>query len=185
MALTKKTYNFYDLEEQDYSSVPSLDLPSIVEDGWFKPADGGKYMLILAHIDEGYSPASGCPYCGAGTKLIRSGTGETKIIHDVMRNNYRVDIAYQPSRLQCTTCKQRFTPDVESIVPGRQMIERLCMDTMEIQPRVLKDAVAQADRTKRKVEVTPKRVVQKMVDQLEQENPGCFDDPSTVFFSSV
>lgn len=125
MALTKKTYNFYDLEEQDYSSVPSLDLPSIVEDGWFKPADGGKYMLILAHMDEDYRPASGCPYCGTGTKLIRSGTGETKIIHDVMRNNYRVDIAYQPSRLQCTTCKQRFTPDVEGIVPGRQMTERL------------------------------------------------------------
>ena len=77
MALTKKTYGFYDLEEQDYSSVPSLDLPSIVEDGWFKPDDGGKYMLILAHMDEDYRPASGCPYCGKGTKLIRSGTGET------------------------------------------------------------------------------------------------------------
>ena len=65
------------------------------------------------------------PVLWHGAKLIRSGTGETKIIHDVMRNNCRVDIAYQPSRLQCTSCKQRFTPDVEGIVHGRQMTERL------------------------------------------------------------
>jgi hypothetical protein len=28
---------------------------------------------------------------------------------------------------------------------------------------------------------TPKRVVKDMVDRLEQENPGCFDDPSNTF----
>jgi hypothetical protein len=28
---------------------------------------------------------------------------------------------------------------------------------------------------------TPKRVVKKMVDLLEQENPGCFDDPNKTF----
>jgi type III restriction protein res subunit len=28
---------------------------------------------------------------------------------------------------------------------------------------------------------TPKRVVKDMVDQLEQENPGCFDDPDATF----
>lgn len=28
---------------------------------------------------------------------------------------------------------------------------------------------------------TPRRVVKKMVDELEQENPGCFDDPSKTF----
>ena len=28
---------------------------------------------------------------------------------------------------------------------------------------------------------TPKWVVKKMVDHLEEENPGCFDDPSKTF----
>ena len=80
MALTKKTYNFYDLEEQDYSSVPSLDLPSIVEDGWFKPADGGKYMLILAHMDEDYRPASGPAFFAKKKGDIRSGYLQPSLI---------------------------------------------------------------------------------------------------------
>ena len=58
----------------------------------------------------------------------------------------------------------------------------LGMDAMLIQPRVLKNASEQADRTKKKAEVmTPKTMVQKMVDHLEEENPGCFDDPDHTF----
>lgn len=29
--------------------------------------------------------------------------------------------------------------------------------------------------------IYPKRIVKQMVDMLEQENPGCFDDPSKTF----
>ncbi|BAK47834.1 hypothetical protein CXIVA_18670 [Clostridium sp. SY8519] len=51
-----------------------------------------------------------------------------------------------------------------------------------IKPRIQKSQEEQAARTRKKAEVfTPKRVVKEMVDMLEKENPGCFDDPDATF----
>lgn len=51
-----------------------------------------------------------------------------------------------------------------------------------IQPRVLKALEEQQSRTRKRAEVfTPKRVVKMMVDELEKQNPGCFDDPTKTF----
>lgn len=51
-----------------------------------------------------------------------------------------------------------------------------------IKPRIQKSLEARAERTRKKAEVfTPKRVVKDMVDRLEKENPGCFDDPDATF----
>ena len=49
-------------------------------------------------------------------------------------------------------------------------------------PRVQKTKEQQQSRTKARAEVfTPRKVVTQMLDYLEQENPGCFDDPDATF----
>ena len=125
MALEQRVYTTDQLHDIDLKNAPALDLPELITDYCMVPNDSGKYMLFLAHVDPDYRPESGCPYCGKDVKLTRSGRSKPRLVHDVMRNNYRVDIAIMAPRLQCEHCKNRFVPNIPGIVDRRQMTERL------------------------------------------------------------
>lgn len=124
MELTKRIYNFLDMEEQDIEAVPSLDIPSIIVEKYFTPRDHGKYMLFLANIRKSTRP-SRCPFCGGISDLIFSGRTKPRVIHDVMRNNCRVDIIIQPARIQCNKCNQRFVALIDGIDEIHSMTTRL------------------------------------------------------------
>ena len=63
-----------------------------------------------------------------------------------------------------------------------QLSHLIGMDPILLQPRISKAAEEQQERTRKKAEVfTPRPTVKDMVDRLEQENPGCYDDPDKTF----
>ena len=99
MGLPKRIYGIPDLDEHDLWAAPSLDLSDVVTEKYYTPKDHGKYMLFLVNVKKSALPRE-CPFCGSKSDLILSGRTEPRQIHDVMRNNYRVDIVFQPVRLQ-------------------------------------------------------------------------------------
>lgn len=123
MELIRKTYSFDDMISRDLSEAPSLDIPHIKVDAFMTPKDGGKYMLFLAHVKKSYR-AEFCPCCGS-VAIVRGGNAEPKMLHDVMRNNYRVDILLAPPRMLCNDCGARFNIDVEGVVLNANRTERL------------------------------------------------------------
>ena len=66
-----------------------------------------------------------CPYCKVPRKIILNGRNDSRLVHDVIRNNYRVDIILFSQRYKCKACEQRFTAPIEGILEGRQMTKRL------------------------------------------------------------
>ena len=124
MGLTKHIYCIQDLEEQDIASAPSLDLPDIEVEKYFLPKDNGRYMLLFANTRKDIYPKE-CPYCGATDTMKRAGNGQRRLIHDVVRNNFRVDIALLPKRFECTKCGAKTTPTLRGIEDKRQMTTRL------------------------------------------------------------
>lgn len=131
MTLTKRIYKIEDLKEQDINTAPSLDIPGLAVEKYYTPRDGGKYMLFLANIKKSEEPKY-CPYCNKMTKMNYSGVLEPQIIHDVVRNNCRVDIAIQPRRTQCTVCKNKITLPKPGINEGHAMTDRL-VEYLEIE----------------------------------------------------
>ena len=124
MALTKKVYAYSDFEEHDLETAPSLDLPALHIDKFLMPKDGGNIMLFLTSVNK-QDFDSDCPFCKAKTEIIRAGKGKPRLVHDVIRNNYRVDIAILPQLYRCKKCDQRFTAPIEGIEESRQMTTRL------------------------------------------------------------
>ena len=101
-----------------------MDIPHIITDRAMMPADGKPYMAIFAHVDKSYRPKNGCPYCHSDD-LKLEGTTAPRLIHDVDRNNLRIDIVLQPPRMSCKTCRNKFTVNIEGISGSRQMTSRL------------------------------------------------------------
>ncbi len=124
MALAKRNYSMDDMEEQDLATAPSLDFPSLSTEKYLTPKDGGKYMLFLTNIRKSALPTE-CPFCGSTNDMICSGYTNPRVIHDVIRNNYRVDIAIQPPRVLCKSCGQRFVPHIKGIDDKHSMTTRL------------------------------------------------------------
>ena len=124
MELTKRIYDFLDMEERDIGAAPSLDIPSIIVEKYFTPKDHGKYMVFLANVRKSTRPSK-CPYCGENSNLIFSGRTKPRVIHDVMRNNCRVDIIIQPARILCNKCNQRFVAPIDGIDEIHSMTTRL------------------------------------------------------------
>lgn len=124
MAYEKKVYSFEDFEKCDLEMIPSLDLPSLIIDELYMPKDGGKLMLFLTTTRPKKDIVIKCPNCQS-TNTIRSGKGKKRMAHDVIRNNYRVDIAILPQLYRCKDCDLKFTPQIDGIVEGRQMTTRL------------------------------------------------------------
>ena len=118
MAYEKRIYKRSDLVSVNTNSAPSLDIPALSIDGFYMPKDGGKLMVFYASVKKGWVPDGGCPVCKKTDKLIRSGTTKPRQIRDVMRNNYNIIIVLQPARMECTRCKQRFTPAGSRGWPG-------------------------------------------------------------------
>lgn len=124
MALQTKEYRFNELVPLERSQWPSLDMPHLVTDGVYAPPDGGSYMLFMVHTKKDFRPEEGCSNCGS-TNLKLDGKGRRRLVHDVMRNNNRVDIALIPPRMVCCDCGCRFMPGIDGIMPRKQMTLRL------------------------------------------------------------
>lgn len=124
MQIIKTTYNFDEMVEQDINTAPSLDIPDLVTEKYYVPQDQSKYMLFLANVKKQSCPDV-CPLCGERNSLKYSGRSDPRTIHDVIKNNYRVDIVIQPARIQCTKCRQRFTVPIRGIDTSHPMTTRL------------------------------------------------------------
>lgn len=61
-----------------------------------------------------------------------SGVLDPQIIHDVVRNNCRVDIAIQPRRAVCTVCNNRITLPKPGVNDNHSMTDRL-VEFLEIE----------------------------------------------------
>lgn len=123
--MEKRKYTMSDMKEQDLQSAPSLDLPALCVERFYLPKDGGKMMLFFANVSKEWLPEDGCPYCHRKDTLTWSGRSKPRIIRDVVRNNYNVQIVLQSPRMKCTECLQRFTPKIDGIVENASMTERL------------------------------------------------------------
>ena len=124
MGITKQTYSMEDLVEQDLHTAPSLDIPGLAVERFYMPRDHGKYMLFLVNVEKNSHPKE-CPYCKESGSMVLAGRTEPRVIHDVVRNNYRVDFIVQPVRLQCKKCGQRHVPKIPGVDIGRSMTTRL------------------------------------------------------------
>ena len=95
MALTNKIYDMQDFVEQDIETAPSLDLPSIVVERYFRPKDDSEYLVFFANQRHNVVPGD-CPNCNTSEHWKRAGNGKPRKVHDVERNNFRVDIVIRP-----------------------------------------------------------------------------------------
>lgn len=124
MESTKRDYRLSDMVEQDLVTAPSLDLPTLAMEKFYMPRDNGKYMLFLMNVKKSIRPER-CPYCQEERSVVFAGRTAPRLIHDVVRNNYRVDFIFQPVRLQCQKCGQRYVPRIEGIDERHSMTTRL------------------------------------------------------------
>lgn len=122
--MVKRVLTLDDLIERDVSSAPSLDLPNIEPERYFVPKNHGKYMLFFAKMKKSVRPEE-CPFCKERNRLIFSGYSKERVIHDVIRGNYRVDIILKPSRIKCNACTQRFVARAPEIDDKHPMTTRL------------------------------------------------------------
>lgn len=125
MALTKRTYKLDDLKEFPLNEAPSLDIPHLETKAVLVPRDGGKYMVFITQVKKNYRPNGGCPFCKSNELKLEGRASKPRLIHDVTRNNLRVDIAFYPPRMSCKSCGQKFTPEIKEISGSRQMTSRL------------------------------------------------------------
>ena len=125
MALETVKYHFDDFREIEFKDIPSLDIPHIETDHVLMPKDESPYMVFLAHVSKDYRPLGGCPYCHSDDLKLEGYASKPRKVHDVNRNNLRVDIILFPPRMSCKTCKAKFTPEIEAISGSRQMTTRL------------------------------------------------------------
>ena len=122
--MEKKEYTFYDLRIVDKSEAPALNVPGLRFDKLFVPRDGGKYMLFQAEIDKKQLTDTVCPVCGSHNTNF-DGSGDARVVRDVSRANYRVDIIFFPVRMRCKDCGARFNPSIPGIADGKQRTKRL------------------------------------------------------------
>ena len=124
MSFEKQTYFSWDLKDLDEDQIPSLDLPDVNIDKCSVPKDGGKYMVFYVSAKMEVRP-SACHVCRVQDSMISDGNGSPRLLHDVSRNNYRVDIALLPKRFKCKECGAKITPSLRGIEENRQATSRL------------------------------------------------------------
>lgn len=124
MNLETVKFSSYDLREISFR--PSLDIPHFVVDEVQVPKDGSPYMLFKVHIDNKYRPKDGCPNCHSDDLKLDGKAHKPRLVHDVSRNNMRVDILIDPPRMTCNNCHlEKFTATIEGLSGSRQMTSRL------------------------------------------------------------
>ena len=171
MGLEKRTYSMNDMREQDLESAPSLDLPALRIEKFFLPKDGGKMMLFFANVKKNWKPADGCPFCHRQDTLTLSGRTKPRIIRDVVRNNYCVQIVLQTPRMVCNKCHQRFVPTIKGIVENRSMTQRL-LDFVKVES-FLQPHLTLTERTGLSLQ-TIQNIMDEEIDRFEElrrENP--------------
>lgn len=125
MAIEKRKYTLEDMVSKPLDSAPSLDLPAFEIEKFYVPKDVSKFMVFFLNVKKSWKPQSGCPYCDNKTSFSLSGRNAPRVIRDVSRNNYCVQLITQSPRLLCNKCHQRFTPKIDGIVENGTMTERL------------------------------------------------------------
>ncbi len=113
-----------DMVEQKLHTAPSLDLPGLTVEKFYMPRDNGKYMLFLVNIDKSIRPEE-CRCCKTKGRMVFDGFTKTRAIHDVVRNNYRVDFVVRPVRVRCQECGHRYVPQIPGVDIDRAMTSRL------------------------------------------------------------
>lgn len=124
MAFYKKMYYSWDLEDLDEDVIPSLDLPDVNVDKCSVPKDGGKYMVFYVSAKMDVRPET-CDVCRVQESMISDGNNSPRLLHDVSRNNYRVDIVLLPKRFKCKECGAKITPPLRGIKENKQATTRL------------------------------------------------------------
>lgn len=124
MALINQTYDSRDLVEQDIDIAPSLDLPDIMIEKYFRPKDNADYLIFFVNPKNDVMPGE-CPNCKTDKHWKRAGNGSLRLIHDVERSNYRVDIVLLPKRFECKQCGIKITPPLRGIEEKVQATTRL------------------------------------------------------------
>lgn len=127
MTLENLIYEPDDLLEINIEDAPSLDLPVLEVKGVYIPKDGNDYMLFHCDVKKSYRPEGGCPLCGSPDIKLDGHATKSRYIHDVVRENRRVDLILFPPKMKCRTCGNPFTPEIKGIYGSRQMTERLDM----------------------------------------------------------
>ena len=117
--MNRKTYTFSELQVIDINAAPELDLPGLKIRKFYTPLDGGKYMLFEAEVDKDKLSDTSCPVCHS-SETTYDGYSDMRLVHDVTRSNYRVDIIYCPPRMRCKKCTARYSPSLPSIVESKQ-----------------------------------------------------------------
>lgn len=125
MAIEKRKYTQADMVSKPLDSAPSLDLPAFEIEKFYVPNDGSKFMVFFLNVKKSWKPQGRCPYCDNKTSFSFSGRNAPRVIRDVSRNNYCVQLVTQSPRLLCNKCHQRFTPKIDGIVENGTMTERL------------------------------------------------------------
>lgn len=121
----KKTYTFADLKQIQPEYAPSLDLPAIEECEVYAPKDGGNLLVFFVGVKKSWLTKYRCPFCGDTKNVIRSGYSKQRVIHDVVRNNHQVIIVFDPPRMFCKNCGQRFVAAVDGFIEVRKYTKRL------------------------------------------------------------
>ena len=115
------SYHIWDLE--DVIPTPSLNLPDLKVTKCGEPGDGSPYMVFFCEPSGMYS--DDCPVCHSKC-IIRNGmTTSPRIVHDINIGHKRVDLIVTVPRYKCRICGNVFQHRFESILPNRQMTQRL------------------------------------------------------------
>ena len=124
MRTTKLAPTYDDFIYYEKEDSPSLDVDGLVVERFARLKNHGKYLVFYANVDKKVFSRN-CPYCKEQTPNVKTGTNDPRKIHDVPRGDYRVDVIFQPVRLQCKKCGSKYVAEIPGIDVSRTMTKRL------------------------------------------------------------
>ena len=118
-----KDYTYNELRSVKLTREPDINLPDLKIFACLRPEDGGKYIVYLAEPAKHVVPGP-CPDCGAN-HWYSDGFNKGRVVHDITREDLRVDIVIWPKRYKCKHCGTKVTVAMDGILRGKQATERL------------------------------------------------------------
>lgn len=121
--MQKIVLSYDDLEVIPKEQAPLVDIPNIVTDEVRTTSSRNEYLVFKVHTDDECNLKE-CDICHS-SNVIKDGFGKPRVIHDVTRNNCRVDLLVKPRRMKCKDCGARWTTPIPGIEESRSMTTRL------------------------------------------------------------
>lgn len=120
-----KKYEEKDMDVVDLALAPSIDLPPFVVTKMLVPKDGEKFMVLEIEADKDWRPET-CPKCHC-TDINLEGRSKKRIVHDISRNNYCIDLVLNPRRYRCgnPACDYRFQVPMDGFKRGATVTDRV------------------------------------------------------------